>query len=380
MAPSSVNLTYTARVHDGRMRKPGHVHIVPRPIVTEQLAWVQLPAFCGTKPSGGRYEQPQGRGDVVGIAGSDVRVAIKTQKPVRRAFLQVFGGSPSPASLDESPGEEVFKREVVLKLDAQGTGAEGTFNLRPDEAAYRIVTVDEYGFDNVPPPRRGLRIVPEEAPQVVLLKEQMPPAGPIGAGSSWEDFEVDGLPVVPGKKVRVAYLAQGPYGLGQARFLYRIVHKTESGNEEVKEEPWRILPLPPPIKAHERSGAFDPKRGAFEHSPLEEIIYFHVVPSADPERVMGGTLGGGRFDFETKGIPDGQGGLLTLRVGDQLEFCVEVFADKDADPKRPSARSEVRIRPIISGEEFARWFTDALQEERRLKDLDAKQRGVFELR
>jgi hypothetical protein len=91
-------------------------------------------------------------------------------------------------------------------------------------------------------------------------------------------------------------------------------------------------------------------------------------------------LGGGRFDFETKGIPDGMGGLLELRVGDQLEFCVEVFADKDAVSKRPSARSDVRIRPIVSGEDFARWFADALQEERRLREIDAKQRGVFELR
>ena len=59
---------------------------------------------------------------------------------------------------------------------------------------------------------------------------------------------------------------------------------------------------------------------------------------------------------------------------------VEVFADEDAESKRPSARSEIRTRPILSDDEFARWFVDALQEERRLKDLDAKQRGVFELR
>ena len=104
------------------------------------------------------------------------------------------------------------------------------------------------------------------------------------------------------------------------------------------------------------------------------------MPSPDPDKLLGRTLAGGRFDFETKGIPDGQGGLVSLRVGDHLEFCVEVFADKEPGSKRPSARSEIRTRPILSEDEFGRWFVDALQEERRLKDLDAKQRGVFELR
>ena len=388
IAPSSVDLTYTARLRDGRLRQAARLAMVPRPVVIEQLAWVQLPAFCGAKPDGGRYEQPQGRGDIVGIPGSSARVFIKTQKPVRRAFLQVFGPKPEPATVAASGPDtpaasfevpEIFKREVVLTLGADGITAEGAFDLRPDESGYRIVTVDEHGFDNVPAPRRGLRLAPEEPPQVALLKEQMPPSGPIALEASWEDFEVDGLPIVPGKKIRVAYVAQGPYGLGRARFLYRIIKKTESGNEEAKEEPWRALDLPE-IKANPVSGAFDPKRGAFEHSPLTETIYFHAVPSSKPDSELGRTLGGGRFDFETKGIPDGMGGLLTLRVGDQLEFCVEVFADKDVAAQRPSARSDVRIRPIISGEDFARWFSDALQEERRLKDLDAKQRGVFELR
>ncbi len=382
LVPSSAQLIYTARLEDGRMRRPATVALVPRPIVTEQLAWLQLPEFCGKKPDGTRYEQPQGRGDIVGIPGSGARLAIKIQKPVRRAFLQILGPESTPAKKDVSPEEplkETVKREIELDLAADRSSAAGAFDLRPEESSYRIVAIDEYGFENIPAPRRGLRLVPEEAPQVTLLKEQMPPAGPIAAGSSWEDFEVDGLPVVPGKKIRVAYVAQGPYGLGRARFLYRIVRKVESGNEEVKEEPWRTLDLVE-IQAGPNSGSFDPKRGAFENSSLAETIYFHAVPSPDPDRVLGRTLGGGRFDFETKGIPDFKGGTIPLRVGDQLEFCVEVFADKDPSSKRPSARSEIRTRPIISGEEFARWFADALQEERRLKDLDAKQRGVFELR
>ncbi|MCI0680863.1 MAG: hypothetical protein L0Y71_02065 [Gemmataceae bacterium] len=381
VVPSTVNLTYTARLGDGRLRRPGHIAIVPRPVVTEQSAWLQLPAFCGLRPDRSRYEQPQGRGDIVGIPGSGARLAVKIQKPVQRVFLQMFGPKTAATAREDDPVVEELKRQVELELSADGTQANGSFDLRGAESAYRIVAVDEYGFENVPAPRRGLRVVPEEAPQVVLLKEQMPPAGPIAAGSSWEDFEVDGLPIVPGKKIRVGYVAQGPYGVGRARFLYRIIRKTESGDDEPKEEPWRALDLPPiPIDAYARLGAFDPKRGAFEHSGLGDTIYFHAVPSPDPDKLLGRTLAGGRFDFATAGIADGQGGLVTLRVGDQLEFCVEVFADEDPRSKRPSARSDMRTRPILSDDEFARWFVDALQEEQRLKELDGRQRGVFELR
>jgi hypothetical protein len=239
--------------------------------------------------------------------------------------------------------------------------------------------VDEHGFANVPPPRRSVRMIAEEPPQVALLKEQMPPEGPIASAAAWEDFEVEGLPVVPGRKLRIAYLAQGPYGLGRVRLLYRIVRKVESGDEPEKEEPWRFLELPE-IQAGAKSGAFDPKRGAFEHSRQSEAIYFHAVPSPSPEKVLGRTLGGGRFDFETKGIPDGEGGLLELRPGDQFEVCIEVFADKDPASKRPSARSDVRTRQIVTIEELARWCGDAMQEGRRLKELDEKQRTVLKLR
>lgn len=383
LAPTATSMTYTARLNDGRMRRPGRVAMVPRPIVQEQLAWVQLPAFCGVKPDGSRYEQAQGRGDIVGIPGSAARIQIKTQKPVRRAFLQLLGEQPAGSdakgqSVVPEPTREVVQREIALTLSSDGMIGEGTFDLQAGESAYRAVVVDEYDFENVPAPRRGLRLVAEEPPQVALLKEQMPPHGPVAPGT-WEDFAVDGLPVVPGKKIRVAYIAQGPFGLGQARFLYRVIRKTESGDDEVKEQPWRVLPLQE-IKASDKSGAFDPKRGAFEHSSLEESVWFHPVPSPAPDLQLGRTLGGGRFDFDTTGIPDGRGGSVPLRVGDQFEFCIEVFADKDGSPTRPSARSEVRVRPIISQEELVRWLVDAQNEQNRLRDLDKKQRGVFELR
>jgi hypothetical protein len=60
-----------------------------------------------------------------------------------------------------------------------------------------------------------------------------------------------------------------------------------------------------------------------------------------------------------------------------IEYCVEVLAGAPGSG-RPSARSETRIKTMVSLPEFVRWIDDTLQEERRIRQLDAQQRGVFE--
>jgi hypothetical protein len=373
--PLTTNFRYRARLADGRTRKPGLARFEPRPVVVEQHAAVVLPEFCGVKPSGGRYEQPQPRGDVVAIPGSAVRVAVKIQKPVTLALARILGVEtdgtrPAPAI------RETVIRSVAMMPNDDGTEADVLFDLLPGETAYQIVLEDKYGFDNRPPPRRVIRIVPEEPPQVYLLREVFPPGDRFVSAGLAEDFEVEGMPVPPGGSIRIGYSCTGAYGLGQARLLFRVLKKLESGEAEAKEEPWHVLPLPE-LTGTPLTGAFDPRRGVFENSGPRDQVPFHAVPSPDPEKILGRTLGGGRFDFKTTGIPDGKGGYRDLRPGDQIEFCVEVFADKNVDAGRPFARSETRVKTIVSLPEFARWIDDTLQEESRIRKLDAQQRGVF---
>ena len=108
-------------------------------------------------------------------------------------------------------------------------------------------------------------------------------------------------------------------------------------------------------------------------------MHFHAVPALVPH-TLGRTLGGGRFDFKTTGIPDGKGGYVALREGDMIEYCVEVLADRDPSAGRPSARSETRVKTMVSLPEFVRWIDDTLQEERRIRQLDTQQRGVFDMK
>ncbi len=371
---SNVDFTFQAWLGDGRTRKPQRVRFVPRPVVTELTAWVLLPPYCDIDGKR-RYPVLQPRGDIVGIKGSMGKVRVKIQKPITSGFIEIWRMLPAddPAKA-ELPEQEIFHRTVPLTLDATGRAGEGTFDLLPEDASYKVVVSDEYGFVNVPPPRRSLNLVDEEPPQVGFLPEKLPPLPELLTGN--EDVDVEGMPVLLGGSIPIAYSATGPYGLGQARLLFRLLKKKESSNEDTPEEKWIVLPLQE-IGYSKKKGLLDPKRGAFTNSGPRDQVPFHAVPSFHRD-ILGRTLGGGRFDFKTTGIPDGKGGFVLLKEGDQIEYCIEVFADKSTSAGRPSARSETRVKTMVSLTGLERWIRDYGQEVRRINDLYEKQKRVPE--
>lgn len=375
VAPSSLNLTYGATLGDGRTRAPGVVRMVPRPVVSDLLAWTVLPEFCGTRPSGGRYEMAQPRADVIGIAGSAARVSAQLSRPVVKGVVELYGRDVPEGKEPSDTDPETLRRTIPLTLGDGNSVAEATFDLKADEVAYRVRVEDENGFANVPTPRRTLRVVAEEAPTVTLLKDYFTPVR-VGKNDSLDDYFVEGMPIPIGETIRVPYLAEGPYGLGQSWFLYRVLRKMESGVETPEDEPWIRLPLSE-VSATAKTGGFDLRRGVFENTPPDKSVDFHAVPSFDPERFLGRTTGGGRFHFKTSGIPDGKGGTLKLGEGDKIEYCVEIHADRGKTPGRPIARSETRVQTLGSFDSLLRWIRDIGQEERRLREIDTKQRTLF---
>jgi hypothetical protein len=373
LPPSTIDFVYSARLGDGRTRKPGHVQFVPRPIVQKQEAWVQLPAYCGLTPDGKRYELPQGHGDIVGIAGSKVRVWIQTQKAITRGELQILGPGVEATKGENDVGPEVHRGVVKLEIGATGQEAEAVFDLDPAASGYRIVVFDEHGFDNRPAPRRTLRVVEEEKPQVLLLKDYF---------GSDADSDVEGIPVPLGKAIRIPYVCHGTYGLGMARILYRVLPKPDSGSGDgaVEPGPWTYLPLPE-VTGNDKLGPFEPKRGAFQNSDVFDPVPFHAVPSFNPKAALGRQLGGGRVFLETGGLVDSKGKALQLHKGDQIEYCVEVFAERfpHADrPSAPSARSETRVTTVVDRDDWRDWLKAVLREEEQLRKLDADTRAVFE--
>lgn len=362
LPPASVDFGYRAWLRDGRTRKGARVDYEPRPVVQKIEAWVLLPEYCGLRPDGKPFEQVRVRGEIAGPLGSSARVAIEAQKPIVKGAIELLGRAGG-----ESGPEETLRR-VDLVLRKGGAGAEGSFQLRPGETAYRILVEDRHGFANATPPKRGIAIIPEEPPRVVLLAERFAEPGDLGLT---DDTEVEGMPIPIGGPIRIAYYTAHPYGLDRARLGWRVIKAAkvaEEGGAAASDVPWQYLPLAE-VRATVETGPFDLRRGHFEKSGFFDAVEFYPLPSADPERVHGRTEGGGCFDFRTKPL---QG----LAVGDQIELFVEVFARNPALGNLPG-RSETRVKSFVTEPQFREWWLQALKHYNRLRQLESRQRGVF---
>ena len=361
---SSVNFAHRAWIGDGRSKTSSDVRFEPRPVVTRTDAWVRLPPFLGAKPDGRAYETYQSQGEITGLAGSTARVKIAVQKPTSEANLILLArtrdgkGEAERAPLPMSQGEP----ETLLSGEVQHP-AEVSFDLTPDLLAYRIEVKDRNGFANSTPPRRGIRIAPDEPPVVRLLAERY---AELGSAPSDEDI-IEGLPVPLGGQIPIAYTCHSPQGVLKAQLRYRV---NEKG-------PWIRFDLRV-VDADTKTGPFDPTRGAFAHTQYGQQVEFHAMPAADRESTPDYLQGGGRFDFQTAELTKmSEGGASTkLEVGDRVEYYVEVF-DRNPGTNRPAGRSEARIKEVLTAGEVLSRLDQTRQAEGKIRDLEKKQRDVF---
>ncbi|HTU22108.1 MAG TPA: hypothetical protein VMG10_28975 [Gemmataceae bacterium] len=395
--PLARDFTYRAWLKDGRTHDAAEVHFEPRPIVRRQQAWVQLPSYIGVKPSGQPYEEPQKGADITyRLAGSTARVAIETQKPIVKATVEVLG-PPHAFAEPIKPGAraETVRRSVDLAVRGDGCTAEGVFSfdpgIRPEllstlavgfgaggpvslpwaglalaargesmqtETAYRIVVRDEFGLENTDKPRRGIRTAPVDPPEVALLPETLSPRN----ATPTEDDEIEGIPILLGQRVPIDYECKAVYGLSHACLRYRVIPRTSSREDEGEPTDSEFLPLP--------LGAPRGQTGKASKKALEE---FFAPPSDDPD-TLGGTEGGGRYDFDSAGIPDGKGGLLRLQEGDRIQFYVEVFGR--ADPDGVPGRSALREKEIVNQKDFWAWIEKKEDHKERIRKLEENQRAL----
>jgi hypothetical protein len=356
LPPSSAPFTFRARVSDGRLREPGAVRFEPRPVVNDVSAWVLLPPWVD--PAGkNRYERFQPQAEVVALADSSVRVAVKLSKPVASAALVVYSRNPN--------GQEREAQRVPMTLSEDRASAEGLITKLPARpSSYRVQVVDENGFANSNPPRRGIHLAPDEPPHVNLLSETL--KGPSDQGAA-DDYEVNGMPLTLGGQVQVGYIARSPLGLSRARIMYRV-----------NEGPWTPLPLKQVDADSEQVGRFIPELGLFERSAFNSQVEFYPIPATDPAAEPPGLEAGGRYNFQTAALTKmGSGDASAkLEVGDRVEFYVEVF-DRNPAENRPPGRSESRIKTVVTQSQLQAWLDQRDQSRQRLKDIEERQRGVF---
>jgi hypothetical protein len=376
---SASDLLYAARLSDGRTKLPSEMRLVPRPVITQNLAWTRLPAYCGLKPERAgltvdqrRYEVLQGRGDIIGIPHSAIRVECFVQKPIKEAWIELERSKPQPAGESVANVETIReKKRMTLRPDTESAElkiAEFMFDLDSSMQGYRIMVVDEFGFENIPKPYRSVRLEPEAPPQVTLLRDRM------FQNATSDDFDLEGMPVPLGGRIRIPYVCSGPYGLAKAQLLYRILKKHKSGEEPPEEGPWTVLKLFEDGKAE----GFNAKTGAFANRKWNEAVPFYAMPSPTPDSVLGRTLGGGRVFLSTNGLVDSKGNAINIKPGDSIEYCIEVFApEREPLASTPSARSESRISEVVGAEDFTAWLRHVNNEYERLHSLKAKQEGVY---
>jgi hypothetical protein len=110
-------------------------------------------------------------------------------------------------------------------------------------------------------------------------------------------------------------------------------------------------------------------------------VSFYAMPSVNPDTILGRTTAGGRYFLETKdnALIDSKGNPLKLKSGDQIEYCVEVFAmEREPKGSTPSARSETRVATMMSQEDFGSWMRRVGEEDERVRQLFLHQKGIFE--
>ncbi len=359
--PVPADFRYRAWLGDGRTRRPAWVTFVPRPVVRRVDAAVVLPRYCGLRPDGNPYEQPMPRGEIAGPMGSSARVFIEIQKPVVKGTLELLGRPAGEA------GSESVLRSIPFALKPGGTEGEAAFDLAPGETSYRVAVEDEHGFANIAPPRRGVTIVPDEPPRVALLPERFPEPGPPGSS---DEPDLEGMPIPLGGDIRVAYYCSHPYGLDRARMAWRLIKGGRISEESAAPagDGWNYFPLGE-VRATPEAGPFDVRQGVFQNTGFRDQVEFYPLPSPDPERILGRTEGGGRFDFKTSP-------LAGVEIGDQIEYCVEVFARNPALEKFPG-RSETRVKTFVTAGQLREWINQTLSHQERLRRLEALQRTVF---
>lgn len=425
LRPASVDFHYTARLGDGRMRQPSRVRYVPRPSVSAQEAYVQLPGYLGLQPDGTTYEERHPTGDVGGMPELSVRIVAKTQKPVLRAILQTYG-SPYPDLAGETGLSKTHQARALVVSTLSGlamsalppgplgglgalAAGQGTvplrtlqrrfrrttqdlewwFDLRPTETSYSIVVFDEYGFQSRTMTVRTLRIEPEPPPTIVLHPELFPIREGFSKGQA-KTVLVEGLPLPllgkhrPGN-LPIAYEAFGPYGIGKVQLKIGVLRGNNSSGDRLRRgtlELWGRLELEEYAGSARRPRAFDLSTGAFKDSSAQEQIYFFAVPLPRPAAPgqWPRMLGGGRFDYKVAGFVDIRTGEpFEFEVGDRVVFYLEVF-NRNPDPKKAlmAKSQQTREKDVASMEEFFRVCNDTLQEASRIESLMYMQQQVYD--
>jgi hypothetical protein len=100
---------------------------------------------------------------------------------------------------------------------------------------------------------------------------------------------------------------------------------------------------------------------------------FSTQPAADEEAIPD-VEGGGKLTYRIDRIPDKKGGYVKVKVGDRVQFYVEVFSK--ADPDGAPGRSAVREKEVVSEDQLTQWLFNKDDLKERTRQLEEQQKKV----
>jgi hypothetical protein len=301
LPPATEAFTFTARAGDGKMRTPAEVRYEPRPVVTKVEAWILAPAYVD--PEGKkRFATVAKQGEVVCHPDCSVRVRAEASKPLAKAEVVLTGKG--------------VEHRLPMILDAARTAADTTFPIPPGVNGYRVDVTDDFGLINLTAPRRGISVLPDRPPTVLLNDELLMAGTDTGPA---DDYEVRGMPLVLGGQIQISYQARSGLGVARAAVIYRV-----------NDGAWTLFNLKRVEVDAEKVGRFRPELGVFDTYDESKNNEFYPVPAADPDEEPSGLVAGGRYNFLiaalVKTAKDGT--TSKLAVGDRVEFRVVVYDRK----------------------------------------------------
>jgi hypothetical protein len=345
----------TLLAQTGPIRSSNEVELLrlERPILEINQSLVHLPAWVGKQANGQPWPGSSRGGDMAGWEGSTIKLSLRSSQPIRQVTVEKI--TTQGTSLP-----------VAVTLAADGRTLEAQTEILATDRLWQATAISIDGLATRFPLRRRLEAWPAIPPEVEILPELMLPATPEklfagierakGLRQALEEHEVDGIPVPPGGKFRIAYKASSRAGIARARLLFRVV----SG-------PWKSLPLPE-TTATGQNGEFITDLGVFLRTPENQEIPFHAVTDSGLSLTPGRELAGGRFDFRI-------GPLENIKPGDRIEYIVEVD-DHRSPPLQ--GRSSTRVKEVVTLDDYLGWLARREREQERMRELRIRQAEVFE--
>jgi hypothetical protein len=190
-------------VRSGGIQSPTYrLTVVDRPVVKMLRVHLQPPAYTGLPAQ----QLDDNIGDVVGLKGTRITIAVETNKPL-------------------TSGSLVFQDSTQVLLRSAGTRATGEFSIRK-EGAYHLALRDSQGLTNADPIDYAVKVQTDAVPAVTIV---LP-------GMNLEVTEKTDVPLL----IRVS----DDFGVSRLSLVYRLIQSRYGAPDK---EPRRLsIPLPGP--------------------------------------------------------------------------------------------------------------------------------------